>query len=289
MSYSLPENFSQRPVAVVGGGTLGRRIAAVFIAGGADVKLFARRAEQREEAQRFVADTLPVLDKQLKNRGVEARHGSLKTVDTLEHALPDAWLVVESIAERLDAKRELFGQLDRLAERDALLGSNSSSYASRLMMDEVQHRERAFNMHFFMPPDIMPVELMSNGNTTEGLLRALADVLPNYGLLPFIARRESTGFIVNRIWAAIKRESLAVVAEGVSTPADVDGITRAMLGFTPFRLMDRVGLDVVLDIEQHYAAENPHLPEGPRELLQRYVDAGKLGQKTGEGFYRYTD
>ncbi|MEU5299395.1 3-hydroxyacyl-CoA dehydrogenase family protein [Streptomyces noursei] len=111
--------------------------------------------------------------------------------------------------------------------------------------------------------------------------------LPHYGVFPFEARRESTGFILNRIWAAIKRESLAVVAEGVSTPQDIDAMWRINTGLTagPFRAMDRVGLDVVLDIENPYAAETPALPAGPRELLQRYVDAGHLGVKTGRGFY----
>ncbi|MDN5872801.1 MAG: 3-hydroxyacyl-CoA dehydrogenase family protein [Sinobacteraceae bacterium] len=287
MASPLPENIQQRPVAVIGGGTLGRRIAAVFIAGGSNVKLFARRPEQREEARRFVDKTTPILEQQLKAKDIHANRGQLETPGSIEAAVPGAWLVVESISEQLEAKCELFGQLDHIADRDALLATNSSSYPSRRMMGQVQHRERALNMHFFIPPELMPVELMSNGDTRDGLLEALAEILPRYGLLPFIAQRESTGFIVNRIWAAIKREALAVVGEGVSTPEDVDGITRAMLGFAPFRLMDRVGLDVVLDIEKHYADENPHLPDTPRKLLVQYLEAGKLGQKSGEGFYKY--
>jgi len=109
--------------------------------------------------------------------------------------------------------------------------------------------------------------------------------------VPFVAHRESTGFIVNRIWAAIERESLAVVADGVSTPEDVDAMWMVNTGAPagPFRMMDQVGLDVVLDIEDHYAAEDPHLPEGPRRLLHEHVDAGHLGRKTGRGFYRYDD
>jgi 3-hydroxybutyryl-CoA dehydrogenase len=114
-------------------------------------------------------------------------------------------------------------------------------------------------------------------------------VLPEFGVHPFEARRECTGFIFNRIWAAIKRESLAVVAEGVARPEDVDGMFRVNWGVPagPFQMMDLVGLDVVLDIENHYADEFPHLPENVRDLLRSYVDAGKLGLKTGEGFYSY--
>jgi 3-hydroxybutyryl-CoA dehydrogenase len=140
-----------------------------------------------------------------------------------------------------------------------------------------------------MPPEINAVDLMSDGETDRGLLDTLLTVLPEFGVYPFEARKESTGFIFNRIWAAIKRESLAVVAEGVARPEDVDGMFKVNWGVPagPFQMMDLVGLDVVLDIENHYAQEFPHLPENVRELLQSYVDAGKLGIKTGQGFYPY--
>ena len=96
---------------------------------------------------------------------------------------------------------------------------------------------------------------------------------------PFLVRRESTGFIFNRIWAAIKREALDVVAGGVSTPQDVDEMWKLAFGteIGPFRAMDYVGLDVVYDIEKYYAAENANLPAGLRNLLRHYIDAGKLG------------
>jgi 3-hydroxybutyryl-CoA dehydrogenase len=140
-----------------------------------------------------------------------------------------------------------------------------------------------------MPPTANAVDLMSDGETDRALLDTLLAVLPEFGILPFEARKESVGFIFNRVWAAIKRESLAVVAEGVARPEDVDGMFKAnwQLPYGPFQMMDQVGLDVVLDIENHYADENPHLPAGPRELLRSYVEAGKLGVKSGEGFYAY--
>ena len=111
--------------------------------------------------------------------------------------------------------------------------------------------------------------------------------LPEFGVYPFEARRESTGFIFNRVWAAVKRESLEVVAEGVSTPQEVDRMFEINTGSAagPFRMMDRVGLDVVLDIEEHYCAEHPEYPVGPRRLLRTYVRQGLLGVKSGAGFY----
>ena len=112
-----------------------------------------------------------------------------------------------------------------------------------------------------------------------------------YGLVPFRVRRESDGFIFNRIWAAIKRECLMVVEEGVAPPEDVDAMWEIFTrpGVPPFRLMDRVGLDVVLAIEEHYAAVRDGIPEGPRKLLHEYIDQGRLGVKSGRGFYEYKD
>ena len=111
--------------------------------------------------------------------------------------------------------------------------------------------------------------------------------LPRYGLVPFHVLRESDGFIFNRIWAAIKRECLMVVEEGVATPADVDAMWEIFNrhGLPPFRLMDRIGLDVVLAIEEHYATVRDGIPDGPLRLLRELIDEGRLGTKAGRGFY----
>ena len=101
---------------------------------------------------------------------------------------------------------------------DAILASNSSSYASRMFLDKVHHPERVLNIHFYMPPKQNAVDVMSCGKTDRDVIDFVIATLPQFGLYPFEARRESTGFIFNRVWAAVKRESLEVVAEGVSTP-----------------------------------------------------------------------
>ena len=128
---------------------------------------------------------------------------------------------------------------------------------------------------------------MSCGKTDPDVIDALMDKLRQYGLVPFQLRRESDGLIFNRIWAAIKRESLMVVEEGVAAPEDVDGMSGIWVrpGIPPFALMDRVGLDVVLDIEDHYAAVRPRISEEPRKLLREYIKQGRLGVKSGRGFY----
>jgi 3-hydroxybutyryl-CoA dehydrogenase len=286
VSYTYTfEDIRNRPVAVVGAGTLGRRIALMFASRGGTVRIFARRDEQLAAATQFVAEALPSV---IEARGF-GEPGVATATTSLGEALDDAWLVVESAPEKLEIKIPLWGEIDRAAPPDTIFATNSSSYPSRLMAEKVRDKTRLCNAHFYMPPLVNALDLMSDGQTDRELLDTLLTVLPEFGVYPFEARKECTGFIFNRVWAAIKREALSVVAEGVARPEDVDGMYKLNLGAPagPFQLMDLVGLDVALDIENHYVDEFPHLPTHARDLLQTYVDAGKLGQKTGEGFYKY--
>jgi 3-hydroxybutyryl-CoA dehydrogenase len=282
MSFNVPTDFECRPVAVIGAGTLGRRIALMFAAHGAEVKVYDLAEGQRNAAVDYISQNLPALADQFT--GLVA--GEVSAEADLAKAVHDAWLVVEAIPERLELKKQMFGELDELAPVDAILASNSSSYASRMFLDNVNHPERVLNIHFYMPPKQNAVDVMSCGKTDRDVLDFVMETLPDFGLYPFEARRESIGFIFNRIWAAVKRESLGVVAEGVSTPQDIDQMFQLNTGSPgPFRLMDQVGLDVVLDIEEHYCAEHPEYPEGPRRLLRTYIQQGRLGVKSGAGFY----
>jgi 3-hydroxybutyryl-CoA dehydrogenase len=289
MPYTLSADVDERPVVIDGAGTLGRRIAAVYAAGGSDVRIFDLSAEQCEAARDYVEEHLAQTQQTL---GLHpARRGRVEALGDLQEAVAGGWMVIEAVPESVDIKTEVFGELDRLAEPDAILCSNSSSIPTSQMIGKVEHPERVLNTHYQQPPELNAVELMSCGKTDEGVIDALMKKLPHYGLVPFWVRRESDGFIFNRIWAAIKRECLMVVEEGVASPEDVDAMweifTRA--GVPPFRLMDRVGLDVVLAIEEHYAAVRDGVPEGPRKLLHEYIDQGRLGAKSGHGFYEFTD
>ncbi|MGY1822984.1 3-hydroxyacyl-CoA dehydrogenase family protein [Geodermatophilus sp. SYSU D00079] len=285
MGFVLPEDVDHRPVAVVGAGSLGRRIAAVLAAGGTDVRLTDPSAEQLAAAQEYAVASVEDVHRALGLAGEE--RGTVSPAAGLEDAVAGAWLVVEAVPEQVDLKTAVFGRLDRLAEPDAVLASNSSSIPTRQVIGEVTRPERVLNTHFQSPPEHTAVELMSCGQTDPAVIDALVERLPRYGLVPFRVRRESDGFIFNRIWAAIKRECLMVVEEGVATPEDVDAMWQLFTrpGTPPFRLMDVVGLDVVLAIEQHYADVREGVPEGPRRLLREYVEQGRLGRKSGRGFY----
>jgi 3-hydroxybutyryl-CoA dehydrogenase len=283
MTFNVPTNFVSRPVAVIGAGTLGRRIALMFAAHGAEVRINDLNQEQRDAAVDYVTQSLPALADGLKGTVPVRVSAHADIADTVRNA----WLVIEAVPERLELKRQVFGQLDELSPADAILASNSSSYASRLFLDKVHHPERVLNIHFYMPPNQNAVDVMSCGKTDRDVIDFVLATLAHFGFYPFEARKESTGFIFNRVWAAVKRESLEVVAEGVSTAQEVDRMFEINTGSAagPFRLMDQVGLDVVLDIEEHYCAEHPEYPEGPRQVLRSYVQQGRLGVKSGAGFY----
>lgn len=271
------------PVAVLGAGTLGRRIALMFAGGGSPVQLYSRSAESRAAAQAYVSEHLNEVATKL---GVE-QPGQVLAFDGLAAAVDGAWLVIESLPEDIELKRSVFAELDRVAGPEAALATNSSSYPSRELADAVSRPERLLNMHFQMPPALNAVELMSCGQTDPALIPMLSRVLERHGLVPFHVQRESVGFLFNRVWAAIKRECLMILEEGVSGPEELDRIFRTTLAspMGPCRLMDQVGLDVVLAIEEHYAHVREGLPESPRRVLRELVARGDLGMKTGRGLY----
>jgi 3-hydroxybutyryl-CoA dehydrogenase len=282
MSVTKTEEITGRPIAVIGCGTLGRRVALMASTRGGEVRIYDQHQHCLDEGLEYITETLPVVLASIP--GAVAGHVSGKT--ELAAVVRNAWLV-EAVPEKLDVKREIFAELDSMAPQDAILATNSSSYPSSRLVDLVAHPERLLNMHYYMPPELPMVELMSCGKTDPAIIDFLMEHLPLYGLVPFRVQRESVGFIFNRIWAAIKRESLSVVEEGVAKLEDVDRMWELFTAHqgAPFRLMDKVGLDVVLAIEEHYAAVRKDVPEGPRKLLRRYVEGGRLGVKSGRGFY----
>lgn len=283
-AYVPVDGGHQRPVVVIGAGTLGRRIAGTLAGYGQRVHL----CDVQPSSLRAGAEEANAIRARL-SAGPGRAGGEIVAFSDLPAAVVDTWLVIEAVPERLELKQELFSELDERVPPPAILASNSSSFRTSQMLNEVSRPERVLNTHFYQPPDLNAVELMSSGHTDPAIISQLAAYFAAHGLRPFHVQQESTGFIYNRVWAAIKREALMVVAEGVGTPADVDALFCATHGATlgPFALMDRVGLDVVLDIEEHYAVEREHLPTSPRTLLREYIAAGRLGVKSGEGFYRY--
>ncbi|KAI1049552.1 hypothetical protein LB505_008088 [Fusarium chuoi] len=149
---------------------------------------------------------------------------SVTAVEDLAEVVSKAWLVIQAVPEKLPLKISTFADLEKLSPHDAILASNSSSYKSREMIEGLkpETKRRVLNMHYYMPPDYRVVELMTDGETDESIFPFLYERLEEIKFHPYIARKESTGFIYNRLWAAIRREALNILAEEVSTPEEID-------------------------------------------------------------------
>jgi 3-hydroxybutyryl-CoA dehydrogenase len=281
-------------IAVLGAGTLGWQIALTFAVRGVPVRLQDVAPAALERGLALLRAELIAQESagELPNRASTAFQ-LVTACDTLAAALDGAWLVIEAIPEWLELKRTFFAELSALAGPEVILASNSSSYKSRAFADVTDHPERLLNAHFYSRPWRRPaVELMTCGATDPAVIERVRAFLAGCGLRPFICRGESTGFLFNRIWHAVKQESLRVVAEGHATPAEIDELWQIVMGSDPdgpFARMDRVGLDVVLDIERHYAAESALARDEPPAFLAEMVERGDLGVKTGRGFYRYDE
>ena len=219
------------------------------MSGGFDVLIYDPNVDQCAQAKEYIAQNVNTYA--LKTNKSPA---NFDTTDSLQQAVKDAWLVIECVPERLDAKIKIFGELVTLAHKDAILATNSSSYKSSEMLAEVPHgsKTRILNMHYYMPPGNMVVELMTDGFTTPAIIEYLTHQSRQVATLPYVARKESTGFIFNRLWAAVKRETLTILAEGVSTPEEIDSMWSEMFvkgGSLPCKTMDgKCLLGIVTDV-----------------------------------------
>src|SRR3954468_4247779 len=173
MAYSLPDDVDQRPVTIDGVGTLGRRIATVFAAGGSDVRIFDTSAEQREAGRDYVEENASEVARALDLRA--DRTGRVEVAGDRAEAVEGAWLVIESVPERVDIKTDVFGELDRVAAPDAILATNSSSLPSRLVIDKVERPERVLNMHYQQPALLNAVGPMSAGKPQPAGVGGLVD------------------------------------------------------------------------------------------------------------------
>lgn len=283
-SYTwTPPDASSRPVTVIGGGVLGRQLCLMWSSTGKTVFLCEKSPEVASSAISYIQENIA---SQAAKTG--STSGVVKLADTLEDAVKDSWLVIESIPEILDLKIQLFGLLNSITQPDCILATNSSSYKSREMIEKVTRRYRVCNAHAYMPPAQNCLEIMSCGHTDPAIISFMLEQAQSVGFIPIHARVESTGFIFNRIWAAIKREVLHVLADGVAEPEEIDALFKSCFGCGkgPFELMDQVGLDTVYNIEYHYVAER-RLSSVPMDWLKaEYLDKNLLGNKSGKGLCR---
>lgn len=279
-------------ICVVGAGFLGTQIGLQCAAHGYQTTLVEPSAAARTKSQQVISDEL---DRRITEglhdaSEVHAVQTRMTHVEDLAQGASNADLVIEAIPERLDLKRSLFAQLDALTRPDTILATNSSSIKISAIESATERLDKVLNMHFYGLIWERPmVELMRGSATSEATIESVYHCAQRIGVTPLVVDRESTGFIFNRVWRAIKRETLHLVNDGVTSHENVD---RAWMIFTgmklgPFALMDRIGLDVICDIESVYYRESGLQRDAPPPILTDRVARGDLGCKTGQGFYTY--
>jgi 3-hydroxybutyryl-CoA dehydrogenase len=281
----------QQTIAVIGTGTMGAGIAQVAAAAGHPVLLYDAMAGAAEKA---IAGTGKALDGlvakgRMSQEARDALIGRLGCVATLGDLAP-AKLVVEAVKEDLSIKRTLFSELEGIVGGDAILASNTSSLSITAIAAALKKPERFAGLHFFNPAPLMPlVEVVSGLATAPSVMDTLMATASAWGKSP-VATRSTPGFIVNRVARPFYAEGLRVLQEGGGDVATLDAIMREAAGFRmgPFELMDLIGHDVNFAVTSSVHASYFGDPRfTPSIIQQELVEAGRLGRKSGRGFYDY--
>lgn len=279
-------------VAVVGAGAMGLGIAQVAAQAGHPVLLVDTRPGAAQAAVESIAKALTALVEKGKRTAAErdATVDRLRAVNGLSDLAP-AGLVVEAIVEDLDVKRRLFADVEGIVGPDAILATNTSSLSVTAIGAGVQRPERLAGLHFFNPAPLMAlVEIVSGLATDAAVLDTLFDTARAWGKSP-VRCRSTPGFIVNRVARPFYAEGLRLVQEQAADPATIDAVMREAGGFRmgPFELMDLIGHDVNFAVTRSVHAAYFGDPRFQPSLIQQeLVEAGRLGRKTGRGFYDHS-
>lgn len=280
-----------KKVAVIGGGTMGNGIAHVFAMSGIPVNLIETK---QEFADRALSTIEKNLDRMVKKEKIDEdkRNETLDSISVfldISEGVKDVDLVVEAVPENLDIKRSVWEKVDAAAPDHAILGSNTSSISITKLAAITDRPEKFIGMHFFNPVPVMKlVEIVRGLETDDETYKIVEETAKNLNKVP-VPVNDAPGFVSNRVLMPMINEAIFCVGEGVATAENVDEVMKLGMAHPmgPLRLADFIGLDVCLDILKvlYEGFKDPKYRPAP--LLVKMVDAGKLGNKTGEGFYKY--
>lgn len=274
-------------VGVIGAGTMGQGIANAFATAGYNVTVCDIKIEW---AQNGINKIGAKLDKLVSREKITAEkaEGIKANLTAGEYKdLADCDLIVEAVLEKMEIKKDLFKTLDEICKEDCIFGTNTSSLSVTEIANGIKHN--VIGMHFFNPADRMKlVEVISGENTPVETKEAIIECSKSLGKTP-VEVAEGPGFVVNRILIPMINEACFIYQEGLASVEDID--TAMKLGANhpmgPLALGDLIGLDIVLDVMDVLYTETGDSKYRPCTLLKKMVRAGKLGQKTKQGFYSY--
>ena len=280
--------MTRQRIGVLGGGLMGHGIAYLFAAAGHPVSIFEPAVSVRDAIPTRFEAIRKLLD------GDAAILPRIAIRDRLADAVTDADVVIEAAPEKLDLKQKIFAEVEALVAPDTILASNSSALRPTDIGRDLVRRDRMIGTHFWNPPHLVPlVEVIETEVTSAATVEATMRLMREAGKKPVHVRRDVPGFIGNRLQHALKREAIALLADGVADAATIDEVVKegfgarlAVLG--PLEQSDLVGLELTLDIHETLL-QHLDCTKGPHPLLRQKVAEGKLGMKTGEGFRRWTE
>ncbi|MHB0970870.1 MAG: 3-hydroxyacyl-CoA dehydrogenase family protein [Thermoanaerobaculia bacterium] len=279
-----------RQISVLGSGTMGRGIAYLAATAGYDTVLHdldeAALALAREHVHASIRKG--VEKGKLDDAAARDAVARLRTTTEIESAVIDANLIIEAIPENIQLKKDLYSQADLYCAPDTIFATNTSSLPISQLAGAVEKRDRFIGMHFFNPPEVMRlVEIVVGERTSDATVEDVSAVVAKMGREAIVVR-DTPGFATSRLGVLLGLEAIRMLQDGIASAEDID---KAMvLGYNhpmgPLRLTDLIGLDVRLSIAEHLAATlGPRFD--PPALLRAMVREGRLGRKTGSGFYQW--
>ncbi len=290
---TLPLNSSIKTVAVIGAGTMGIGIAQVAAGAGLQVLLFDMNSE-------VLNLSLASMSERLRKRVQQGKADAQITEQLISRVaiayslseLSSAQLVIEAVAEKLEIKQAIFGELEHICGENTLFASNTSSLSITAIGRHLKHPERLAGLHFFNPAPVMKlVEIIRGLETSESVIKTLKALALSFNKVPVICR-STPGFIVNRVARPFYAETLRALEEQIATPETLDSAIRDAGGFTmgPLQLTDLIGHDVNYSVTDSIFQAFGYDPRFQTSLIQlELVQAGHLGRKSKRGFYHYDE
>ncbi|RLA79453.1 MAG: 3-hydroxybutyryl-CoA dehydrogenase [Deltaproteobacteria bacterium] len=281
-----------KKIGVLGAGVMGSGIAQVAAQSGFEVMM-------RDIADEFVQKGLKNIEASL-SKGVEkgkvtpeekeAALGRIKGTTVLED-LKDVDFVIEAVIEDLELKKKVFKEMDELTRSEVILATNTSSMSITEIAASTSRPDKVVGMHFFNPVPLMRlVEVIKGLETSDETVDVTWGLAERLGKTPVLVKKDTPGFIVNRIMIPQLMEAIRIYEEGIASMEDIDKAVKLGLNYPmgPFELMDLTGLDISYFVNEYFRKELPQeLKHVTPHALKAKVRAGKLGRKTGEGWYKY--
>ena len=284
-----------KKIGIAGAGTMGSGIAQIFARKGYKVVMTDISEEFLNKSKKLI----DIFNSSLIEEGIMSKdeiHTVISNIgySTDKNVFSDCDLIIEAIVEKMDIKQVFWKEVEEIARRDAYLATNTSGLSINKISELVQFKERFIGMHFWNPPHIIPlVELIKGDKTSDSTVDTLRGLLTTIEKEPVVVQKDAPGFIGNRLQFAAFREAMYIVDQGIASPEDVDKAMKFGPGFRypvigPLQTADLGGLDTFYYISSYLFNELSDIKEPP-EVLKNKMESGRLGVKSKEGFYDYSD